>query len=166
MKHRHSRCSEEDFELIPELRRWNDGAGVSVEDWIMMVGSPEFAIGYMRVFWPKFILHQGGIFLADGFSEEDFESWMVSQSKDIRSVQAVMNHRHPDLLFQGGEDRGMPANQEACIARLLSETWRAKAQLDFPDLDVEVSVEGCDDSGNDVSVSVWVRPTSESGEER
>ena len=43
--------------LIEELDQWNNGKGVSAQDWISMMGKYDFAIGYSLIFWPRFILH-------------------------------------------------------------------------------------------------------------
>ena len=41
--------------LIPEMRDWNNGAGIDVRSWIGCSGSFELAIGYSTIFWPEFV---------------------------------------------------------------------------------------------------------------
>ena len=55
--------------LVPEITRWNNGHGVSISDWIQMMGDYARAVGYSVVFWPSFIEKDGCVFRADVTNE-------------------------------------------------------------------------------------------------
>ena len=117
--------------LIPELSSWNNGAGITPEDWVGCVGNFELAIGYSRLFWPDFVEHDGLVFLADGFSDDGYRDWTRHSSGDRRAVETVMNHRH---VFDHFSHHGGTASEEQVVylGRVLKEIWQAKLARDFP----------------------------------
>ena len=123
--------------LIPELREWNGGRGIDVDSWISCVGSYEHAIGYSRLFWPEFVLHDGCL-LSAGFSAESYRGFMERANGNRRAVEAVMNHTHiVDLFCDPAAEPTV--GQILHMGRILGEMWHAKLCRDFPDLDVVVS---------------------------
>jgi hypothetical protein len=53
--------------LIPELPKWNGGAGIEPQAWIECVGNYELATGYSLIFWPSFVRFEDYV-LRDGFA--------------------------------------------------------------------------------------------------
>jgi hypothetical protein len=49
-------------ELIPELKAWNNGAGIDIHSWIGCEGDYEPLIGYGCLLWPKFIEYDDCVF--------------------------------------------------------------------------------------------------------
>jgi hypothetical protein len=116
--------------LIPALPAWNDGGGISVEDWVACVGNFELAVGYSRLFWPDFVEHEGCVFFA-GFSAESYRGFVAQCDGDRRRVEAVMNHRHVFAHFSHA-DGSATAEQVVYLGRVLKDIWQAKLARDFP----------------------------------
>ena len=116
--------------LIPELPKWNDGRGISVEAWVACAGSFELAVGYSRLFWPDFVEHESCVFFAD-FSPDSYCGFMERCKGDRRAVESVMNHRH---VFDYFSHHGGSATEAQIVylGRLLRDIWQAKLARDFP----------------------------------
>jgi hypothetical protein len=126
-------------ELIPELRDWNDGRGIDVETWISRIGNIEEAIGFSRLFWPEFVLHDDCV-LRDGLRQEDYRSFLAQNNSDRQAVERVMNHVHIVDLFECREEgRDPTAEQLVFWGRVLREIWQTKLDRDFPKLNIQVS---------------------------
>ena len=121
--------SEEEFrKLIPELMLWNNGRGIRVTDWISCIGSFEHAIGYLALFWPDFIVHQGCVLLADS-GLDNFDAFAAHGPI---SAQMTMNHRHLDhYYFQ--QDPLCTKEQMVHVGRKLRAMWTAKLAMEFPE---------------------------------
>jgi hypothetical protein len=125
--------------IIPELPHWNNGAGISIDDWIGCIGRHDHAIGYSRVFWPDFVLHDGCLLRA-GFSKDSFDGFMKQRSGNRRAVEAVMNHQHVADMLMGMFNEGVRPSREQVLylGRVLREMWLAKLKRDFPQLEAVV----------------------------
>lgn len=117
-------------DLVPETRKWNDGRGIDLKDWIGHLGSFEHAIAYGELFWPDFTEHDDCVFFA-GFSEHSYREFMEQTAGNRQAVEAVMNHRHILDLFCRPELEPTQS-QVVYLGRLLKEMWMAKLQRDFP----------------------------------
>jgi len=127
-----NRPEREFASLIPELKQWNNGAGISIESWIACVGDFEHAIGYGRMFWPEFVEYDGCVF-HQGFSESAYESCKQCCS-DGERPEGVMNHWHLAEHFSAYYDGTVPTEEQVVyLGRLLKEMWECKLKRDFPD---------------------------------
>lgn len=117
--------------LVPELRLWNNGAGVSIDTWLQGMGSFELAVAYAELFWPRLALHEDCVFFAD-FDPETVANWSNHLKGDKGAVERVVNHRHIVDLFPAVKE---PPTREILIhlGRILRDAWAAKLRLDFPD---------------------------------
>src|SRR5580693_5207404 len=88
-EHLHDRAAE----LIPELREWNEGGGISLADWANAVGRYDYAVAYASIFWPDFFLRDDCIFRLDP-KGENYASWMSELKGDRSKVEAMINHLH------------------------------------------------------------------------
>jgi len=145
---------ETDFaQLIPELPNWNNGAGIDAESWVGCVGSPELAVGYSLIFWPRFVRFENYV-LREGFSEDSLRAFAVRQTSTRASVEWVMNHLHiADIHCT--EAQASEA-QLRYLGRVLAEIHQVKLRADFPDL--RFTVEFNDEPGldpNDYQMSFW-----------
>src|SRR5437879_6384335 len=55
-----------------------------------------YSIAVMRVLWPDLVLHEGWVFLAEGFSTKALQVWKESDhftKTGMRGVAAAMNNR-------------------------------------------------------------------------
>jgi hypothetical protein len=136
--------SDQDFAmLIPELPKWNNGKGIDIDSWICCVGSFEHAVGYSRLFWPEFLMHDDSVFFREGFSIESYKGFMHQSSGDRSAVERVMNHRHLADLFC--EPSLSPTREQLLyVGDVLQQMWTAKLHRDFPGISFGVPLFGTD----------------------
>lgn len=140
--------------LVPEVSDWNDGNGISIEDWVACTGNFELAIGYSRLFWPEFVEHDGCVFFAD-FATDSYRAFMDHCEGDRCSVERVMNHRHIFAYFSHHNGTAT-VDQILYLGRALKEMWRIKLAHDFPDRAFIVSFpEDPQDDLGDYEISFW-----------
>lgn len=121
--------------LLPELRAWNNGAGIRPDDWVGCVGNHELAIGYSLIFWPRFVRF-GPYVLREGFSEEALRGFETCGEGRRASCEWVMNHLHvADLHCDGASPSEA---QLRYLGRVLKEIHSVKLAAEFPDLRFEV----------------------------
>jgi hypothetical protein len=123
--------------LIPELPKWNNGRGISVEAWVGCTGNFELAIGYSRLFWPDFVEHDGCIFFGD-VSVESYRSFMERCKGDRQRVEAVMNHRHVFDYFAHANGSAT-REQIVYLGGVIRSIWQTKLVRDFPNRAFAVS---------------------------
>lgn len=152
------RSNPADFsKLIPDLSKWNNGAGIDIRAWLGRAGNIELAIGYSSLFWPNFVEFEGCVFCA-GFSEESYRGFMRQCKGDRRKVEAVMNHRHIFDYFSHYQSDAT-AEQVQYLGRVLKEIWQAKLAADFPRRRFEVRFdEGLFKYLNDYQLTFWQAP--------
>jgi hypothetical protein len=127
----------DDFKaLIPQLKEWDNGKGIDIDSWLTFIGRYEEAIAYVRLFWPEFIKHDGCIFRASTFDEDNYQEWLVSTKRNRVATQSVMNHVHIIDLFPNSS----PPNilQLDHLGKTLQEIWKCKLTQEFPGLNIEV----------------------------
>ncbi len=73
--------------LIPELARWNNGKGISVDLWINGIGSFEHAIAYGQLFWPEFIEFDGCIFRKHVWDLKRYEGFLKQTRGDKTALK-------------------------------------------------------------------------------
>ena len=123
-------------ELIPEMRDWNNGAGIGVEAWIGCEGSFRMAVGYSTIFWPEFVEFERYVLRA-GFSVDGLRGFERQCGGDRRRIETVMNHLHiADIHYQGCED--ITRERLVYMGGVLSEIYRAKLAWQFPSKRFEV----------------------------
>lgn len=91
-----------------ELSNWNDGVGVDLDSWVGCMGSFSLAVGYAAVFCPDCTLFKDYILRGAPLSEQTIKvlrGLAARPCSTAQSVEAVMNHLHPDSLqYLGCED--------------------------------------------------------------
>jgi hypothetical protein len=120
-----------DFDrLIPELRDWNNGRGIDVQDWIGAVGDFQKAVGYSAIFWPEFAEIDGFVVRA-GVTREQVQGWLRSCGGKRPGFEALINHFHlVDLQYTGCPDAS--PERVAYLGRVLKEIYECKLRRDFP----------------------------------
>jgi len=140
-----------DFQvLIPELAKWNNGKGISVELWINGLGNFEHAIAYGRLFWPDFVEYDGCIFLSQYFDIENYNNWMKSTKGNKTAVEKVMNHRHIVDYFPNSPKPQPTKEQMVYFGNYLKELWDCKLKRDFPERNIVVEFFEGEDVVDDV----------------
>lgn len=122
--------------LIPELKTWNQGEGIDVDEWIGCISNFEHMIGYCAIFWPEFALHEDCVMFAD-FDKKDFGGFLENYHGNKNAVEQTMNHWHIIDLFS--MDKPKPTkDQITFLGRTLKEIWEAKLKRDFPNRNIVV----------------------------
>lgn len=120
-----------DFDaLIPEMARWNNGAGIDPEAWIGCAGSYALAVGYSLIFWPRFERF-GRYVLRGDIDELSVRRWEEACGGDRRGIEAVINHVHISDIHFGTE---ASEAQLRYLGRTLKAIYETKLARDFPDL--------------------------------
>jgi len=140
--------------LVPELADWNNGNGISIDDWLSCKGDFQLAIAFSRLFWPDFVEHDGCVFF-DGFSLESYRGFMEHCKGDRASVEGVMNHRHLLDSFAPASDSAT-ADQLLYLGGVLRDAWQTKLSRDFPSRRFEVTFDhGSPDDLLEYIVTFW-----------
>jgi hypothetical protein len=130
--------------LIPELKDWNNGAGIDPESWVGCTGSFQLAIGYSLIFWPHFVEHDDMVLRA-GYNKASLAGFMQQHRGNKSSVEAVMNHLHLDGIQYLGCPDATP-ERLVYLGHVLKSIYEVKLRNDFPD---RVFVVSFDDSPKD-----------------
>ena len=133
-------------DLLPELRNWNDGRGISPLDYLFCFARSDIAIAYIDLFWPEFVVFEEYVFRA-GFDEDHVRSWQQVEKITRRNVEAAVNYIDiSDLFKNSSEERSdLLHAREELMRSTLAEIYAAKLRRDFPDRSFEVSLDGDDE---------------------
>lgn len=138
-----------------ELGAWNNGAGISIDQWIGCEGRFSLAVGYAAVFWPGFVEFEGYV-LEKGFSIEGLRSFEASGENTRQSIEWVMNHVHiADLQHEGCSD--ISRDKIILLGEMMREMYTAKLQWQFPNrrFVVEFARPENPDDLQDYQISFW-----------
>jgi len=142
--------------IVSELRDYstfrdrNPGFKLSEYAWLKL--TPDVLVSTISLLWPEFIVHDGGCFFEDSFSQEVFDQWMARFGGDIRETERMMNHRHVRDLIQ--EQNGLSERLIRHIGEALVCFWQAAIDSQFPKQSMVVTSEW-DTENNDVVVLVY-----------
>lgn len=138
-----------------ELGRWNNGAGIDLDDWISCMGNFALATGYATLFWPEFVEHDGYI-LRKGFSETSLRGFEDQTNSNRKSVEWVMNHLHIADIHCHDEAQ-LSEDKVVALGRVLKEIYEAKLAHQFPHAPCIVEFYEPDADGDiiDYQLSFW-----------
>ncbi|MBF6025054.1 hypothetical protein IU514_13565 [Lysobacter niastensis] len=138
-----------------ELGRWNNGRGIDLEGWTSCMGSYPLAVGYLTVFWPEFVEHNGYI-LRKGFSEQSLRGFESQSGATRKSVEWVMNHLHIVDIHCGDRD-ALTEDKVVVLGRALKEIYQAKLAWQFPNSPCIVELYEPEAGGEilDYEISFW-----------
>ncbi len=124
--------------LLPDYAAWAAvNPGISLHLYVSLAVQLDYFFATGSIFWPQFIRHEGGLFLAEGFSVTNFETWL-SRPTDLNPIERVMNHRYMRDLLRSLDDAPWPILISA--GALVEECWEARLNQLCPD--VAAKVEG------------------------
>jgi hypothetical protein len=103
--------------------------------------SPETAAELARLLHPELIEVRGCVLLAWAYEPDNFEAWWNELKGDRARIEGVLNHIHLWDVF----DIALGAEKLGELARVIADSWRASANLRFPDRSFEISVSNGDD---------------------
>jgi len=141
--------------MAAELAAWNQGRGIDLESWVGCAGNFRLAVGYLTVFWPRFVEFEGYI-LRDGFSLESLRGFESTCAGNRRAVETVMNHLHiADIQYFGCED--LSRDKAVLLGEALREIYEAKLRWQFPAQPCTVSFHKPEDESDLMAyeVSFW-----------
>lgn len=114
--------------------------------------STSMAIAVTRLFWPELVMHKGGVFLADSFSEAVFDAWNSKLGGNMRAIEQIMNHAH--LVDMARSFRALGVQSQKYLIDVISNCWRGRLKQAYPDLNFCIQVEPEAD-GLDNVITFW-----------
>jgi hypothetical protein len=123
-------------EGLPDYLQWvkTNGPGFTPLKYLRCVANLELAVAFTHLFWPNFVEHDGGIFLADGFDEPNYQDWRRTESRT--NTEKVMNHRHMQDLLQGE----ISAANLRHLAETLVAMWKCRLASLYPGRNIVVEM--------------------------
>ena len=141
--------------MADELAAWNQGRGIDLESWVGCTGNFRLAVGYLTVFWPRFVEFDGYI-LREGFSLESLRGFESTCGGNRRAIETLMNHLHlADIQHHGCED--LSRDKAVLLGEALREIYEAKLRWQFPGKPCTVSFHKPEDESDLMAyeVSFW-----------
>ena len=127
-------------DLIPELKAWNNGEGIDIDQWIACEGDHKHLIGSARILWPDFVEHDGCILRESGtVDNENYRAFLTQTGGDKTRVEAVMNHQHIVDLFSRSHRESPTQEVVLYLGRLMKEIWQIKLNHDLPERKITVN---------------------------
>lgn len=118
-------------DVLPELRLWNKGAGISPDDWIYLEGRADHALGFSSLFWPEFLEFDGYVLRAP-LDVGRLRSWERA-GHSRQQVETAMNAFLFDHMFpDDGTEPGLKSVQLKRLATIMADMLAAKLNRDFP----------------------------------
>lgn len=109
--------------MIEELSKWNNGNGVDMKTWVDFMGNYNLAVGYITLFWPKFVEFEQYIF-TDAFTPEQVRGFESNPNSTPMSVEWVVNHFHLSDIHAAGEE--VSVDKIIVLGEVLAEIYAAK----------------------------------------
>ena len=118
-------------DVLPDLRLWNEGAGISPDDWIYIEGRADHALGFCSLFWPEFTEFDGYVLRAP-LNVERLRSWERA-AHSRQQIETAMNAFLFDYMFpDDGTEPSLKGAQLKRLSTIMSDMLAAKLSRDFP----------------------------------
>ncbi|WP_085690327.1 MULTISPECIES: hypothetical protein [unclassified Pseudomonas] len=72
-------------------KQWSSQEGLDVYSYIFDQCQPEHILLFSKMFFPDFVVNEGGVFLARNFSAEVFDSCLGLASGDLSKTEKLLN---------------------------------------------------------------------------
>lgn len=119
-------------ELIPELKLWNEGAGIGLDDWIYIEGRADHALGFCHLMWPEFVEFEDYVIRAP-LELDRLRGWESVADIDRQQVEIAMNVLLLDDIFPNDKaDSALKFSQCRKLATIMADMLDAKLSRDFP----------------------------------
>lgn len=114
---------------LTNFQKWKqvNSKDFSLLDYLVGVSNMEVAIAFTKLFWPDFIEHEMGVFLASTFNSKTYGQWKDKLGNDIGAIERVINHKHIDDLLPGAENVGY--ENLLYLAQVLTQIWESRLKL-------------------------------------
>lgn len=118
-------------QLVPELAQWNWGKGISLTDWIYIVGRADHALGFQALLWPRLVEFEGYVF-RETVDVDRLRGWEASGATRSQ-IETAMNALFLDSAFPNDETDGpLKEQQIESMATIMCDILRAKLRAEFP----------------------------------
>jgi hypothetical protein len=140
-------------DLLPELRAWNDGRGITPVDYVFCVARSDIAASFIDLFWPRFVEFEGYV-LREGFDEDNLRRWEAAASVTKQNIETAINFLDVGCLFSNsGEPKSELLDARIELVRTaIAEMYTAKLARDYPDRKFKVALI---DDEDDCAVSFY-----------
>lgn len=135
-----------------EWKKVNDD-DFSLWDYLFGVANIEIALAFTKLFWPDFVEHEEGIFLAEVFNPEIYDRWKETLGNNPRAIEQAMNHIHIDDLLPGSEN--MDRENLFYLGKKLADMWSSRLEKLYPERIFKVSCQRDDDIDETVVVTFY-----------
>lgn len=125
-------------EQMSDFQQWKKANSDDFSLWNYLSGAAnvEIALAFTTLFWPDFVEHDGGIFLAEAFNQEIYEQWKAELGNDIAAIERVMNHQHIDDILPGAENVGI--DNLVALGQVIEQMWDNRLKSCYPAQDFQV----------------------------
>jgi len=118
-------------QLVPELAQWNSGNGISLTDWIYIVGRADHALGFQALLWPRLIEFEGYV-IREAVDVDRLRGWEASGATRSQ-IETAMNALFLDAAFPNDETESLlKERQIESMATIMCDILRAKLSAEFP----------------------------------
>lgn len=141
------------IDQLKDFQLWKtaNSENFSLGDYLFGVSNLETAIVFTKLFWADFLNHEGGIFLADGFTVENYEKWKEELDGDIKSIEKIINLRYVADLLPDADD--ISRNNLIYFGQTLADIWESKLTKTFPE---KLFLVECDFDKDDLESEITV----------
>ena len=145
-------------ELLSDFRKKyidQDSTGFNYLDFLHAQGSPFNALFYSQLFWPEFVEIDGMVFLQDTIEDSEdrkrLNKALVRYKGDkTKAAQAFNLVEFPSLF--GKNISETTDEEDAFLADRLTEMWRCKLALVFPNREFLVRTVSAKETGGEIAI--------------
>lgn len=120
-------------DLIPELGRWNNGQGISPDNWIGIEGRADHALAFCTLLWPEIVEFEGYV-LRGPLDIERLRAWEHRGDLSRQQIETAMNAYLLDEVFpQDMADAALKSAQCDRLLTIMADMLEAKLTRDFPE---------------------------------
>jgi hypothetical protein len=112
--------------------QWADQDGIDEFAYISTECNPEDLLLSSKLFFPDFVMANGGVFLDHKYDESTFEIWFKQFNGDLQATEKMINHTHLYDVFDGCLV-GVDDKVFEQLAEIFALSWRMLLNKNFPD---------------------------------
>lgn len=127
--------------IVANLSEWNDGKGISLSNWVTLIGNFDNFIAYSRLVWPEFIEYKNRIYIADFFNEHELEKNIQNGTTEYQA-QLFQNCLDVATIFPEDEEN-WEEEKVLYLANTLKSSWEASLKTNFPNRVFNVFIDNC-----------------------
>lgn len=125
--------------LLPDYSAWcTVNPGLTLAQYARSLVQLDHLFAIASLLWPEVIQHEGGLFLADGFTLSSFETWSREMAGNLTAIERTMNHRHMGDFLRSLDDAPLPILVSA--GTLLRDCWKGRLEQFYLQMPTQVAV--------------------------